>query len=281
MAQFSRIQIEQPAGKKKKSSHGNIHPDLPQPPFFVGIVGPRHRGKTVLLHNILERKSGMYGQYFKKENMVLFSPTYQLDDTLHDLKLTNVFSANADIKWLVSEMKQQQETFRQSDNMAPVLLVMEDITQIRDAFVVLEDLGYTGRHYNIQVLYVAHKMSSIFRGIRTQTQQWILFEPHEESEWEFILEMFARRRTKVTWENAMRRAWKKPYNFVFIDFEQKEFSQIYKSGFHDPLFTPKEEQFITSSYSDLPGSFELKSPENEFVSQARPGDSELSSVPQY
>lgn len=267
MSRFQRIKIQKPHRKTKDDkSTKSLHPDLPQPPFFVGIIGPRHRGKTVLLHNLLERShQGMYGDFFKRENIVLYSPTYMLDDTLHDLRLQNVYTTTTDIKWLVSEMKDQQETFRQSDNMAPVLLVMEDITQIRDAFVALEDLAYTGRHYNIQVLYVAHKMSSIFRGIRTQTQQWILFEPHEESEWQWLLEMFARRKSIPYWEKALRRAWNKPFNFVYIDYERSEFNDIYRSGFHDPLFTPSEAKIITS-LTELDKSFFLSTDLDEYTS---------------
>jgi hypothetical protein len=249
-----RIKIQNPPHKSSSDKKTSLHPDIPQLPFFVGIIGPRHRGKTVLLHNLLDKKQkDLYGNFFKKENIILYSPTYAVDDTLHDLKLHNVYSSDTDINWLIGEIKSQQEEYRSCENMAPVLLVMEDITQIRDAFVGLETLAYTGRHYNIQVLYIAHKMSSIFRGIRTQTQQWILFEPHEQSEWEYVLEMFSRRKTALVWENALKRAWKKPYNFVYIDFEKKEFNEIYKSGFHDPLFTPKEEAQINSIYPDFQG----------------------------
>lgn len=250
MKQGARIAITTPSHKSHQEPQ-KLHPDIPQLPFFVGIIGPRHRGKTVLLHNLLDKKQpGLYGDFFKKENIVLYSPTYAVDDTLHDLKLHNVYTVSTDVNWLVGEIKSQQEQYREADNMAPVLLVMEDITQIRDAFVALEDLAYTGRHYNIQVLYVAHKMSSIFRGIRTQTQQWILFEPHEQSEWEYVLEMFSRRKTALIWENALKRAWSKPFNFVYIDFERKKFNEIYRSGFHDPLFTKEEETQLNSIQPD-------------------------------
>lgn len=144
----------------------------------------------------------------------------------------------------MASIKEQQDGLKEANNMDDVLLVLEDVTKIRDAFVALEDLGYTGRHFGIQVLFIAHKMSSIFRGVRTQTQQWVLFEPHEQSEWQWVLEMFSRKKTQHIWEVALRRARDKPWGFVYIDFERKEFHEIYRSTFNEPLFTPQEQSFI-------------------------------------
>ena len=47
-----------------------IHEDLPQLPFNVLIVGPRHSGKTVLLETLLSKEDGMYGHFFRPENII-------------------------------------------------------------------------------------------------------------------------------------------------------------------------------------------------------------------
>jgi Poxvirus A32 protein len=226
--------------KKEKEAPLKIFKNLPQLPFTCLIVGPRHRGKTYLLKNMLGKKKGMYGGFFAPENIILYSPTYDFDKTLHDLKLKNVYSPPQPMKEVYNEIMEQQEKFREEDNMDEVLIVMEDITQIKNAWDVLENLGYTGRHFHIHTLAIAHKMSSIPRGVRTQTTQWILFEPMEQSEWEWILSMFSRRTTQAIWIDALRRCWAKPYNFVYIDFERKDFDEIYRSGFNEPLFTLNE-----------------------------------------
>lgn len=220
------------------------HPNLPQIPFFVGVVGPRHSGKTVLLYNLLSNKKGMYGKTFKKQNIVFFSPTKDKDPTLHSLKLKNVYGPPTSPEWLVNSVVEQQKSFAEIDDLTGVLMVFDDITQIRDAWKPLEELSYLGRHDHIHVLYVSHKLSSIPRGIRTQTQQWILFKPHEESERQWILEMFSRTRTYNIWNDALTRAWKIPHNFVYIDFERKNNDEIYRSGFNDPLFTNEELLFL-------------------------------------
>lgn len=239
------IIVPAPATKaKKRPGQGVINERLPQLPFGVQIVGPRHSGKSYLLKHILGKSKGMYGSFFKKDNIVLFSPTLDFDKTLHDLKIKHQYTTPTDVRWLVDELINQQEHYRQSDNMAPVLLVLDDVTQIRNAFVALEKLGYIGRHYNIHTVSVAHKMSSIFRGVRTQTQQWILFKPHEQSEWQWILDMFSMKRTQDLWLTALRRAWGVPFNFVYIDFERKEMQDIYRNGFNEPLFTEQEMQIL-------------------------------------
>ncbi len=245
-----RIEIIPPVVKKnseekavEKERENKIHPHLPEIPFFVGIVGPRHRGKSVVLQNLLSRRPGMYGGYFKKDNIVLYSPTYRSDKTLHGLELKWVYSKQ-NVKALIEHIKQQQDMMNEAGNRADVLLVLEDITNIREVWAPLADLGYTGRHSGIHVLYVAHKMSSIERGVRTQTQQWILFEPHEQSEFQWILEMFSRTSTKDVWSTALRRAWAQPFGFIVVDYERQEFNDIYRSKFDDPLFTPEEAAMI-------------------------------------
>lgn len=222
-----------------------INDNLPQIPFYVGIIGPRHSGKSVLLYNLLSDRPGMYGHSFKKNNIIVFSPTRDKDPTLQGLKLKNVYGPNDDPGFVIQSVRNQQDLFNKSDNLTGVLMVFDDITQTRDAWEGLEALSYFGRHDHIHVLYVAHKMSSIRRGIRTQTQQWILYKPHEESERQWIMDMFSRKRTQSIWESAMTRVWNVPYNFIYIDFECKEISKVYREGFNKPLFTQAEESFMT------------------------------------
>lgn len=239
----SRVDISAPPKKPNSKNMENMdhpHINLPQIPFFVGIVGPRHSGKTVLLYNLLSPKKGMYGNTFKKQNIVFYSPTKDKDPTLHSLKLLNVYGPPTSAQWLVDSVVEQQKSFAEIDDLTGVLMVFDDITQIKDAWKPLETLSYLGRHDHIHVLYVSHKISSIPRGIRTQTQQWILFKPHEESERQWILETFSRSRTFDIWNDATTRAWKIPHNFVYIDFERSNINEIYRSGFNDPLFTSFE-----------------------------------------
>lgn len=224
-----------------------IHPNLPQIPFFTGIIGPRHRGKTVLLFNLLQDYDGMYGNAFRKSNIVFYSPTKDKDPTLASLHLENVYGPPTSASWLVDTIQAKQQQLSNSNNMTGVLLVFDDITQIRDAWKPLESLSYYGRHDHIHVLYVAHKMSSIPRGVRTQTQQWIIYKPHEESEHQWILDMFSRKKTTPIWEIALERAWNIKYNFVYIDFEREDPKEIYRSSFNDPLFTDEELNFLISS----------------------------------
>ncbi len=227
------------------------HPCLPQIPFYVGVIGPRHTGKSVFLYSVLKKAPGTYGNTFKKENIILFSPTKDKDPTLHELNLKWTYGPPTSPQALVDSVIQQQKSHGDSDNQTGVLLVWDDITQIRDAWRPLEDLSYYGRHDHIHVLYVAHKMSSIPRGVRTQTQQWIIFKPHEESERQWIMDMFARKRTRDIWEMALLRCWNIEYNFAYIDFEQKELERIYRSGLEECLFTPEEQAIISGENMDV------------------------------
>jgi hypothetical protein len=236
---------EQPASHRRTGTKP-IHPNLPQPPFSVLVVGPRKGGKSVFLHNLLDKKKKKkdgrsYGAAFIFDNIVLYSPTYQYDKTLEDLELIHVFDPTVPLKMIVEEIKKKQQIFRLTNSMADVLLVLEDVTNIPEVWTTMADLGFRGRHFGINVLAVAHKMSSINRGVRTQTQQWMLFKPHEESEMDWILYTFARKKTKQIFENAFDRAWDIKYNFIYIDFERDGgIENKYRSGLNEPLFSPSE-----------------------------------------
>jgi hypothetical protein len=162
------------------------------------------------------------------------------DKTIVSLGLKNVYGPTMNPTVLVENLKQQQDTFRVQENMADVFIVFEDCTNTPNAWTILTDLGYTGRHYGLHSAAVSHKLTSIPRGNRTQIQQWFLFKPHEESEREWILYMFSRLPTRHIWQQAITRAWDIPYNFLYIDFERKEMQDVYRSGLNDSLFTPEE-----------------------------------------
>lgn len=258
-----RIKIEPPKNPPPALSMkgiGEIHPDLPQLPFFIGVNGPRKRGKSVLLYSLLQKKAGMYGKAFKENNIILYSPTNGLDGTFDDLKLKNRYGPDqVSVEYLIRDIYTQQKQYMETGNMTGVFLIFEDITKVRNAWPFIEDLGYLGRHWHIHVLYIAHKLSSVDRGVRTATQQWIIFKPHEQSEMEWIVEMFSRKSTKYLWEEALIRAWKIPFNFVYVDYEEAEFDRIYRSGFHDPLFTPEEQSLLDPTYKVSP----FKDPDHE------------------
>lgn len=257
---WGRIQLKVPKVRKDNpfmvKFNAQIHPDLPKPPMLVCLCGKRNSGKSVTLANLLDTKTdGMWGKAFTKDNIILVSETYRWDLTLHGLKLPpeNVLT---DMSTLESDLKaifEKQAELVEDDNDRPVLLVFEDITQCLAALNWIMSMGYKGRHLNVQIAYVAHKMSSIPRGARTQTPQWLVFNPVEGSERRWFFEMFADPKSRHIWEAACDRAWSIPYNFVYINREAP-MENMYRSGFHDPLFTPEEfaQLFNPKFFNDQP-----------------------------
>lgn len=269
----------QPAATKRRGT-GEIHPNLPQPPFTVAIVGPRKSGKSVTLRNMLDStREGSYGEAFKACNIVFYSPTMNYDKTIVSLHLINTYGPPTQVPALYQNISEQQESFRQQDDLADVLLVLEDCTNIRDAWPVVTDLGYTGRHKAIHTIVVAHKLTSIPRGNRTQIQQWMLFRPHEESEREWVLYMFTRKATRPIWIRAFHRAWtQKEYNFVYIDFERKGMRNIYRDGFNEPLLTDEEIGMIEQIEMGLPPKLPSDPVTSEFPPETVHGAKSTSSI---
>lgn len=225
-----------------------IHPDLPKTPFMLCVVGKRNSGKSVLLFNFLNPKQkGSYGEVFHEENQILISQTYKWDPTLKSLDMSNIITEDSQVQPELDSIFAKQAEESSSGNDAPVLVAFEDITQMNAALNWMTMAGYKGRHINVHIVYIIHKMSSIPRGLRTQTQMWMIFKPIEESERDWVLHMFSRRRTQPIWETALQRCWGIEYNFVYINMEEKEFHRVYRSGLHDPLFTAEEQTMLENA----------------------------------
>jgi len=243
---FPPFEIKPPpkkAAASQRKGTGWIHPNLPQLPMTLLILGPRKRGKSVALRNMLDPKvKGSYGSALHSSNIVIYSPTKEYDDTLTELNLPNIFGPPDTVGMIVDDIKSSQMKNQLQQNMADVLIVLEDCTVIPDAWTHLRMLGYSGRHYGMHTIAVAHKLTAVDRGIRTQQQQWMIFKPHEESERESILDAFASKGpSRSIWRKALFRAWETKFNFVYIDFERGgDMNQVYRSGFNEPLFTPEE-----------------------------------------
>jgi len=238
-------------GDPNEIYNAKLNPSLPQLPFMVAIVGPRNSGKTNLLRNLLSKRKGMYGAVFRPINIILYKPTLAVDYSLDELKIMNSFGRETNCRIMVKELIDMQQKLKDADNALPILLVLDDITQILEAWSILLEQGYIGRHIGVQILYISHKLSSIPRGVRTQTQQWILFKPHEQSEFNWVLDTFAAPISKPVWIRALKRVWDVPFQFVYIDFERKQ-GDVYHAGFDSPLFTP-EEVYAIDNFLKIPG----------------------------
>lgn len=231
------------ASAAQRKGTGFIHPNLPQLPCTVLMLGPRKTGKSMTLRNMIDpTRPGSYGHALQDGNVVIYSPTKEYDDTLTSLNLKNIYGPPDDVGMIIEDIKREQERNQLQNNMADVLLILEDCSVVPNAWSYVRTLGYSGRHYGMHTIAIAHKLTLVDRGIRTQQQQWLLFRPHEESERESILESFsAPGDSRKIWRTALYRAWKTPYNFVYIDFERGgDMTSIYRSGFNESLFLPEE-----------------------------------------
>ena len=235
------------ASAYKRKGTGWIHPNLPAFPLSIMVVGPRKRGKSVVLRNLLDpKKEGSYGHALKTKNVIIYSPNGVLDTTLTSLGFENTYGPKHNCGKIIQDAITSQHNHHLQDNLADVLIVLEDCTVTPDAWEHLRNIGFNGRHIGIHTIAVTHKLTAMDRGIRTQQQQWLLFAPHEESEKESILDAFAGKgKVRRIWRTAIERAWSEKWNFVYIDFERGgDRFQVYRSGFNRPLFTPEEEQLM-------------------------------------
>ena len=227
-----------PAAVRKKLDA--LSPDLPRPPFRMILAGPSNSGKTNLLINMLTDKA-FYKNFWKPENIFLFSPTVKLDKKLQLINTVNVYDDWDDTviqeivdqqKYILSRPKRYDAENRKK-KMPHCLIVLDDLIET-GAFKrnsSLNKLIFRARHYNISLIITSQKLSSITRLIRLNSDYIIFFEPNNGSEYDFFLSEFASKSTRVACEKKLLEIFKTPYQFLCINFNGKNAATRYRVNF--------------------------------------------------
>jgi septin family protein len=193
MSEESKLTIKNYDEPKKTKSKIKIDPNLPNVPFRMLLVGSSGSGKTTLLVNLFREE--FYGKVFKKNHIIIFSPTARLDPKLEQIGAKNVYDCyNVDIlKYImdrqiaISEGKIDPETGkkkkgRKLDN---ILIIFDDclgMNGVFDSHSMLNKMIIKARHYKISIIISTQKLSGVGRTIRLNMSAIFIFRALNGSE---------------------------------------------------------------------------------------------------
>lgn len=192
---------------------------LDKPPFKMLLVGSSGSGKTNFLLNLFTKN--FYGKkLFKKDNIVVISPSADIDPKIKMIPSNNFFTEFSEE--IINEMIDQQQSiakYKGKKKMDHLLLVLEDCLDT-NAFSrngLIEKICYRIRHFNISIIITCQKVSAIPRGLRCNTTSIVLFKCYNESEYTYIVEEYVKKPDRHKMYNMITNIMKTPYNFLYID----------------------------------------------------------------
>jgi hypothetical protein len=240
--------------KKKKGKQYNApktHPDLPQLSFAMCIVGPRGRGKSLLIRNLLLRND-MLKKVFKKPNyIIIISPSLQNGDYDELEEGKNVYKIENYNHAMIDNLIQVQKNIIKENgrNKCPeILLVLDDVLDsgALNYHSSVEKVFSRGRHVNINCILVSQHLNRISKTIRINSDYFILFSPNNIQELENWYEQYIPRRYWYGMNEYLKNMWgENIYQFVLADFKTHSTNRRFREGFSKPIILdelPKKEK---------------------------------------
>ena len=178
--------------KQNQLMDANIIPKHPSSVIFNGSSGS---GKSTLLCNFLTKKQ-FFGNYFKKKNIYLFSPTGASDDLFQHIQLPedNIIVDITNASYILDDIMEEQKNVIDSKGISKaekILIIFEDIqsdarfmrsTEFKRCFLM-------NRHYGMSVWLCGQSFKLTPRSCRLQANNIFCFQPNG-SEMEIIVDTY-------------------------------------------------------------------------------------------
>lgn len=227
--------------KQNQLMKKNVIPRHPSSCIFNGTSGS---GKSTLLCNFLTKKQ-FFGNYFKKKNIYLISPTGASDDLFENLKIDDeniIVDIKRDAQAKLKEIMQQQKDAIDSKGIEKaerVLIIFEDIQSNARFMRSSEFLKcfLMNRHYGLSVWLCGQSFKLTPRSCRMQANNIFCFQPNGQ-EMEVIVESYCPPGvSKHDFEALVHHATADDYSFLHInrrvpfkDRYRKNLSSILRLG---------------------------------------------------
>lgn len=203
----------------KKKTKKEIHPNLPQIPFLLSIVGATGTGKSVAISNMLLNKFMYGGANHAFDRVYIFSPSIYLDkSSKHLLDAFTCFSEYRD-DILDGILHRQQE--HDPDEMPNICIILDDSIGT-DAMARSSKISFflsRYRHWNCSVIMSVQHFRSIVSLGRANSTDAIIFKIPNAKELEKINEEWG-----AMYENQFldlyKRATAERYGFLYLKLRE-------------------------------------------------------------
>ena len=204
-----------PVKRLKQQEKKKLNEYLQQPPFMLSIVAPPRSGKSNLIMNLIYNDN-FYRDCF--EDIYVFSPTVNLDETLHKLNEDDTVIKITEVKEMDSYIDEIIKQQNEDEDRKDILIVLDDcLGHIGES---LTNLSTRYRHYKISIIISIQSFRSIPLIIRNCTSEYIIFKSNNKKELDKYMqelgngfENFATRYEQATREK---------YSFVVLDLRKMQ-----------------------------------------------------------
>lgn len=224
--------------KKQYNPPQPEHPDCPQLHFAICIVGPRGRGKSELVRNLLMRDEMFKKVFLNKHNhVIVISQSLDVDGTYDQINGDNVHKTSTydpQLIWDVMEAQKNIITTHKKKKCPEVLFVLDDILDsgALNNRSAVEMLFARGRHLNINIICISQYLHRISTVMRANCDYIGFFYPNNETQLDMLLDEFITKTKRKRMREYLLDMWADSiYNFLWIDYKTKDISHRYKCNF--------------------------------------------------
>lgn len=227
--------------KKKAYIAPPTHADIFQLPFAACVCGPRNRGKSLLLRNLLERDDMLKSTFKKPNYIIIVSPNISVNGDYDNIEGPHVYKYDHYNPNLIDHLITQQSNIiiEHGRKYAPnILLILDDCLDsgALSSRSVLEKIFSRGRHVNIHCVIVSQHMNRISRTMRLNNDYMIYFMPNNMSEVDDFLEQYVGKTERKKMRQYLKDMWNESiYNFIMVDFRTKDITRRFRKNFSEPI----------------------------------------------
>jgi hypothetical protein len=214
------LKIEKLTDKDTKYKENESIPEpLPKLPFRALLVACSHSGKTLTIGNMLARKEFGYKRILK-ENIFLFSPTYELGDpSMHGVELDEEHVFKDFDETAIQEIMQDQKDIikRYGKTKAPhILLVFDDLIAHMPLSKqsLLVKLFFSARHWKISLILTTQSYKHTPKAVRLNSSHMMIFKCNNKEKTQIGEEQVV---DIPVFDAVYEIATKEPYSFLYVD----------------------------------------------------------------
>ena len=244
--------------------------------FMMTLAAPRWSGKSFLIGMLLD--SPKFLKRFEHVIILCFSTKLNNDylpwvdndkftilDTITDEILDELFTKQTECMKRVRK-REREEKDKPKLSCPNTLLILDDCV---DSGVLtfrgtVDKLAERGRHMNMSTIVSAQRISSISRGIRTNSDYFLIFSPFTIGELEQFIEQFVAKSQRKEAIQTILNIFETKYEFILIDNTEPALRKLKSSNAEDfvkgivrPLFPngkveQGEKRIESPEHHDLP-----------------------------
>ncbi len=214
------LKIEKLTDKDTKYKENESIPEpLPKLPFRALLVACSHSGKTLTIGNMLARKEFGYKKILK-ENIFLFSPTYELGDpSMHGVELDEEHVFKDFDETAIQEIMQDQKDIikRYGKTKAPhILLVFDDLIAHMPLSKqsLLVKLFFSARHWKISLILTTQSYKHTPKAVRLNSSHMMIFKCNNKEKTQIGEEQVV---DIPVFDAVYEIATKEQYSFLYVD----------------------------------------------------------------